>query len=90
MRFIPAGNTMAQVRDSKFGDVGIVRSIAEELKKVAYVGAAGPYVVLGEASKTVVGGATLIAVSLVWFIICQTVAHLLMALDSKMEETKDE
>lgn len=67
----------------------VTRSIAEEVKKVAYVGAAGPYVLMGEQAKTIVGGSTLVAISLVWFIMCQVVAHIFMVLADKMEANDD-
>lgn len=63
----------------------LIESVAEEIKKVSYLGAAGPYVILGEKDKDVVGGATLLAIALTWFIICQVVAHVLLALARKME-----
>lgn len=66
-------------------NIGVVRSISEELKKVAYLGAAGPYLVFGESAKTAVTGAELLAIAIGWFIICQTIAHFLVSLAEKME-----
>lgn len=67
----------------------IVLSIAEEAKKVSYLGAAGPYLVFGEQAKTVVGGGTLIVIALIWFIMVQIAAHAFMALAEKMEAGDD-
>ena len=67
------------------GDAGVVRSIADELKKVSYLGAAGPYLVFGASARTVVDGATIIVIATFWFIIWQTVAHFLVSLAQKME-----
>ena len=67
----------------------VIRSIAEEVKKIAYLGAAGPYLVMGDQARTVVGGATLVAIALVWFIMCQAVAHFLMVLAEKAEAQDD-
>lgn len=53
----------------------VIRSIADETKKVAYLGAAGPYVIMGD--KGVVAGATLVAIALVSFIMNQSLAHFL-------------
>lgn len=63
----------------------LLRSIADELKKVAYLGAAGPYLIIGEGTKTAVGAATLIALAVGWFVICQVAAHLLLSLIERME-----
>lgn len=63
----------------------LILSIAEEAKKVSYLGAAGPYLLFGDQAKTVVGASTLIVIALVWFIMVQLIAHALMALAEKME-----
>lgn len=61
----------------------VIRSIADETKKVAYLGAAGPYVILGDQVLQETG--FIVAIALSWFIICQCVAHLLLALADRME-----
>jgi len=66
----------------------LVLSIVEEAKKVSYLGAAGPYLLFGEQAKTVVGASTLIVIALVWFIMTQVVAHVLMGLAENMGEPR--
>ncbi len=66
-------------------DRALIRSIADEVKKVAYLGAAGPYLIMGDTTKTAVGAATLITIAIAWFVICQVVAHVLLSLAVKME-----
>ncbi len=63
----------------------LIRSIADEVKKVAYLGAAGPYLIMGDETKSAVGAATLIALAVAWFILCQVVAHVMLSLAVKME-----
>ena len=57
----------------------LVRSFAEEVKKVSYLGAAGPFLLLGGQVKSIVGGATVLAIAIVRFMLCQAVAHTLIA-----------
>lgn len=65
----------------------VIRSIADEIKKVAYLGAAGPYVIMGD--KGAVDGATLVAIALIWFLGCQSIAHFLLALADRLEVEND-
>ena len=65
----------------------VIKSIADETKKVAYLGAAGPYVIMGE--KAGADASALVAIALVWFIMCQSLAHFLMVLADKMEVEND-
>lgn len=67
------------------GDSAVIKSIAEEFKKVSYLGAAGPYLVFGANARSVVDGATIIVIATVWFIIWQIVAHFLVSLAQKLE-----
>lgn len=67
----------------------IIASVADEVKKLSYLGAAGPYLVLGDEAKTVIGGGTMVAIAMVWFIMCQAVAHGLIALAERMAEQDD-
>lgn len=63
----------------------LLRSIVDELKKVAYLGAAGPYLIMGESTKTAVGAGNVIVLAVIWFVICQVAAHVLLSLAEKME-----
>jgi len=63
----------------------LLRSIADELKKVAYLGAAGPYLIMGESTKTAAGAGTIIVLAVIWFVVCQVAAHVLLSLAVKME-----
>lgn len=60
-------------------DWRLVRSFADEVKKVSYLGAAGPFLLLGDQAKSIVGGAAVLAIAIVWFMLCQVVAHALIA-----------
>lgn len=60
-------------------DWRLVRSLAEEVKKVSYLGAAGPFLLLGDQAKSIVGGPTVLAIAIAWFILCQAAAHALIA-----------
>ena len=63
----------------------VIRSIADEAKKLSYIGSAGPYVILGDQAKTVVGASTIVAIAVIWFIIWQFIAHFLLSLAIKVE-----
>jgi hypothetical protein len=67
----------------------VIRSFTEEVKKVAYLGAAGPYLMMGDQAKSIVGGSAMVAIALVWFIICQVIAHVFIALADRMEAQND-
>lgn len=67
-------------------DLTVIRSIAEEIKKVAYLGAAGPYLIMSE--KTV-GAATLVVLAIGWFVFCQVTAHVMLSLATKMENENE-
>lgn len=67
----------------------IILSVADEVKKVSYLGAAGPYLAFGDDAKTVVGGTSMVAIALVCFILCQVIAHGLMVLANTMEVQDD-
>ena len=66
-------------REASAKDWRLARSIADEIKKVAYLGAAGPYLLLGDKAQTVVGGGIMVAIAVVWFIMCQAIAHAMIA-----------
>ena len=43
------------------------------------LGAAGPFLLLGDQAESIVGGAAVLAIAIVWFMLCQVVAHALIA-----------
>ena len=43
------------------------------------LGAAGPFLLLGDQAKSIVGGPTVLAIAIAWFILCQAAAHALIA-----------
>lgn len=77
------------MEENKPKESRLVISVADEVKKLSYLGAAGPYLMLGDEAKTVIGGSSLLAIAMVWFIICQAVAHGLLALAERMAEQDD-
>ncbi|MBK6744694.1 MAG: hypothetical protein IPG66_17745 [Hydrogenophilales bacterium] len=57
----------------------LILSLADELKKLSYLGTAGMLLLFGNKASQVVDGPTMMVIAIAWYLLMQVIAHILLA-----------